>query len=81
MRTTLTKRGQTAVPAKIRKKFHLDAESKIEWIIEGNAIRIIPIPQNPVKAFEGILKGKLTIKRFIEDRQRERKHEAQKELK
>ncbi len=81
MRTTLTKRGQTAVPAKIRKKFHLDAESRIEWIIEGNTIRIIPIPQNPVKAFEGILKGKLTFDKFIKDRQEERKEEVQKKHK
>jgi bifunctional DNA-binding transcriptional regulator/antitoxin component of YhaV-PrlF toxin-antitoxin module len=79
MRTTLTQRGQTVVPAKIRKIFHLDAESKIEWVIEGNTIRVIPIPNDPIKAFEGALKGKFTLKRFIEDRQKERREEAKKE--
>ncbi len=79
MRTTLTQRGQTVVPAKIRKKFHLDAESKIEWVIEGNTIRVIPIPKEPIKAFEGALKGKFALKKFLEDRQKERKEEAKKE--
>jgi AbrB family looped-hinge helix DNA binding protein len=78
MRTTLTERGQTAVPAKIRKKFHLDAQSKIEWVVEGNIIKVIPIPKDPVKAFEGALKGNLDFKKFIADRQKERREEAKK---
>jgi hypothetical protein len=35
--------------------------------------------KNPIKVFEGTLKEKLTFKRFIEDRQKERKEEAKKE--
>lgn len=79
MQTTLTERGQTVVPAKIRKKFHLDANSKIEWIVEGIAIKVIPIPKDTVKAFEGALKGSLDFKKFIKDRQKERKEESEKE--
>ncbi len=76
MRTTLTERGQTAVPAKIRKKFHLEARSKLEWIVEGNTIRIVPVPKDPVRAFEGALKGKLSFRKFIEERKKERREEA-----
>lgn len=78
MRTTITVRGQTAVPSKIRKMFHIEAKSKIEWIIEGDTIKVIPIPRDPVKTFEGALKGKLDFKDFIKDRQKERREEARK---
>ena len=78
MQTTLTERGQTVIPAKIRKKFHLSADSKIEWVVEGNVIKVIPIPKDTVKAFEGALKGSLDFKKFIEDRRQERKKESKK---
>ncbi len=77
MRTTITVRGQTAVPSKIRKRFRLDAKSKIEWIVEDNIIKVVPIPKDPVKSFEGALKGKLDFKDFIKDREKERKEEAE----
>jgi len=58
--------------------FHIDAKSKIEWIVEGNTIKVVPVPKDPVKAFEGALKGKLDSKDFIKDRQKERREEARK---
>jgi len=35
MRSTLTARGQTVVPAEIRRKFHLTQADRLEWIIEN----------------------------------------------
>ena len=60
MRTTLSERGQIAVPASIRQKFGLTAGQQMEWIEDGKAIHILPVPDNPVKHFRGRSSGGLT---------------------
>jgi AbrB family looped-hinge helix DNA binding protein len=35
MRSTVSSRGQTVVPAEVRRRFGLGARSHLEWIIDG----------------------------------------------
>jgi hypothetical protein len=42
----------------------------LEWVVEGNTARVIPLPSDPVSAFRGSGKKGL-IKRLLSDRQRE----------
>ena len=59
MRTTVSSRGQTAVPAAVRKRFKLTGRRfKLEWIIEGDVITLLPIPADPARAFRGALLGR-----------------------
>ncbi len=58
METTLTERGQTAVPARIRRDFHLKSGQKLEWSEAGGVICILPVPKDPIKAFRGSSKTK-----------------------
>ena len=53
MKTTVTKRGQTAIPAKLRKKFSIDDKTKLEWMDEGDALKVIPIPKDPIASYKG----------------------------
>jgi len=76
MKSVVSTRGQTAIPAAIRKRFQIKEKTKLEWIIEGDSITIIPIPEDPIKAFKGKLKG--TTKTLIEERKREREFENRK---
>ncbi|OGV70530.1 MAG: hypothetical protein A3K19_24725 [Lentisphaerae bacterium RIFOXYB12_FULL_65_16] len=75
MTTTVTGRGQTVVPARIRKNHHLGPASKLEWIDDGQSIRVIPLPADPVAAAQGMFKGAglgaALLKRRREDRTRE----------
>jgi AbrB family looped-hinge helix DNA binding protein len=70
MRSTITSRGQTVIPAEIRKRFHLDPSKRLEWVVENGNIRVVPVAENPVTAFRGRGKGGSTA-RLLEDRKRE----------
>lgn len=72
MKATVTTRGQVSIPSKIRKQFKIAPESKIEWLIEGNAIKVIPLPKDPVAAFRGRGKGIYGTSRLLKERKEER---------
>jgi AbrB family looped-hinge helix DNA binding protein len=71
MRSTITRRGQTIIPAEIRNRLHLTASDRLEWIVEGTTLRVIPVKQDPVAGFRGQGKGGTTA-RLIEDREADR---------
>lgn len=53
MQSTITERGQTVVPAQIRKLFHLSPADRLEWLIEKDGIRVLPVRADPIAAFRG----------------------------
>jgi AbrB family looped-hinge helix DNA binding protein len=75
MRSTVSSRGQTAVPAEVRRRFRLGARSRLEWIIDGDQITVLPLPPDPVKALRGSLKGRYSGKMLLTSRARERARE------
>ena len=75
MRTTVSSRGQTAVPAEVRKRFKLAENSRLEWIIEGDVITVLAVPPDPVRSFRGSLYGKYSGAMLLRERRRERKRE------
>ena len=74
MRSTITSRGQTVIPAEIRRRFQLDPSKRLEWIVEEGAIRIVPVVEDPVRAFRGRGKGGSTT-RLLRERRRDRSQE------
>lgn len=75
MRSTITSRGQTVIPAAIRKRFRLGPSDRLEWIIEDDGqLRIVPVRENPIEAFRGRGKGGATA-RQITERQRDKETE------
>lgn len=75
MKTKVTQRGQVSIPSPIRKKFNIEPESRVAWEIEGNTIRVIPLPKDPISAFKGKGSAKYLTDQLIKDRQDERKKE------
>ena len=74
MRTTVSKRGQVSVPSEIRKRLSIGPNTTVEWVIEDGAAKLIPIPDNPVKAFRGSGK-KGILKQLLNDRRKDRQKE------
>jgi AbrB family looped-hinge helix DNA binding protein len=69
MRTTVTSRGQTVVPAKIRRDHAIQPGSLLEWIDDEQTIRVVPLPPDSIGAAIGSTKGlgeKLLIERGLD---------------
>ena len=75
METTLTERGQTVIPAEIRKRYKLKKGTKLVWLDNGKTITVIPIPDDPLKALRGSGKGERLSAKLLEERSKEREIE------
>ena len=60
MVTTLSDRGQTAIPARIRRRFYLKAHQRLEWADDGKVIYVIPVAKDPISALRGAFSKGLT---------------------
>lgn len=74
MRSTITDRGQTVIPAEIRRRFRLSPADRLEWLMDREGIRVVPVRGDPVRAFRGQGKGGGTA-RLLKDRREELKKE------
>ena len=79
MKSKVTTRGQVSIPSAIRKKFNIEPESRIEWVVEGNVIKVIPLPKDAVAAFRGRGSRKYSTEQLINERRAEREKEDAKE--
>lgn len=70
MKTTVTARGQTQIPAKVRRAHQITPQTRLEWVDDGQTIRVVPLPEDPIVAARGTSKGlRLAL---LADRKRER---------
>jgi len=76
MQTAVSKRGQTIIPAQIRKKYHIQPGDYLVWLDDGQTIKVVPVPADPVRALRGRGRGEKLVERLLatrrEDRNRER---------
>ncbi|MCZ7586626.1 MAG: AbrB/MazE/SpoVT family DNA-binding domain-containing protein [Deltaproteobacteria bacterium] len=50
----ITSKGQVTIPREIREEFGLLPETEVEFVIDGNAVKIVPVGK-PKKASRGRL--------------------------
>ncbi len=72
MDSAVSRRGQTVVPATIRKRHGIRAGDRLVWLDDGEVIRVIPVPADPVAALRGCGRGERLVERLLETRQDDR---------
>jgi AbrB family looped-hinge helix DNA binding protein len=67
-----TVKGQVIIPAPLRKKFNIKKGTRVAITEgEGNVILIKPLPDDPIEASRGFLKGKTSMVRALIKERRE----------
>jgi len=73
--TTVTRRGQTNIPAAIRRRHDIKEGDRITWLDDGETIRIVPVPADPISALRGSGRGRSLLDALLSDRRKDRKRD------
>jgi AbrB family looped-hinge helix DNA binding protein len=76
MQTTLTRRGQTVVPAPIRKRHDIREGDRLVWLDDGENIKVIPVPSDPIRALRGSGQGERLVEKLLKSRQEDKQRES-----
>ncbi|MCX5872242.1 MAG: AbrB/MazE/SpoVT family DNA-binding domain-containing protein [Deltaproteobacteria bacterium] len=71
MQTAVSKRGQTVIPAAIRKRYQIDAGVHLVWLDDGETIKVVPVANDPLKSLRGRGRGKKMTERLLEERKKD----------
>jgi AbrB family looped-hinge helix DNA binding protein len=75
MQTAVTKRGQTVIPAAIRKRYHIEGGGHLVWLDDGETIRVVPVADDPISALRGRARGKDLTQCLLTQRRKDRARE------
>jgi len=74
MTVTVSARGQMVIPVSIRKRYAINAHTKVELLDLGKEVVIVPVTGRSLSKARGILKG-VSTKDLIKARRSARKTE------
>ncbi len=76
MLTTVSVRGQTVIPRRIREQLGIIPITRLEWKVKNGVIIILPLPPDPVQSAVGILEGRgLSTSDLLAERKTDREKE------
>jgi AbrB family looped-hinge helix DNA binding protein len=75
MKSKVSVRGQTVIPAEVRRKLGIALHDSLDWTIQDGGVIVRKIPADPLRASLGILKGMGSVDEFLADRAEERRKE------
>ena len=72
MQTAVTKRGQTVIPAAIRKRYHIEEGDSLVWLDDGATIRVVPVARDSIQALRGSGRGERLLEALLTVRAEDR---------
>lgn len=72
MQTTISKRGQTVVPAVLRRKHKIKEGDRLVWINDGETIKVVPVSGDAARTLKGIARGEGLREDLLKWRREER---------
>jgi len=67
----ISSKGQVVIPKKIREKFNLEPNTRVEFKEINGQIVLIPLPSDPVEASFGIVKSRRRVKELMKEIRKE----------
>ena len=74
-RPAVTRRGQTVIPASIRKRYDIQEGDYLVWLDDGEEIKVIPVPHDPIAALRGRGRDEHLLDSLLQDRAQDRLRE------
>lgn len=71
MHSTVSKRGQTVIPAELRKRYGIEEGTLLAWLDTGEGIQVLPLPKDPIKALRGSLAGLGSVEEYLAEKRTE----------
>jgi len=72
MQTAVTRRGQTVIPAAIRKRYRIQEGDSLMWLDDGTTIRVVPVARDPIQALRGSGRNEQSVARLLATRKEDR---------
>ena len=75
METKITRRWQTVVPAELRQRYQIKEGDTLVWLDDGQMIRVVPVPADPLRALRGRGKGEGLTRKLLNARREDRERD------
>ena len=78
MRMIISKRGRISIPGSLCEKYRLTTGSRLECLERGGGILLVPVPDDPIKAFRGKARGE--VKALLRERRWDKVRETKRRI-